>query len=271
VALPLFLTKDFPFGCFFKHWLWLCFLVFFIVSVLISLVLFCVGVLLKGKLIVIEGTDGSGKTTQSKRLLQRLEESGFLTAYVDFPKHGEKSSGMVDNYLTGKYGSANEVDPKIASMFYAVDRYDSSFDIRKALSEGRVIISNRYVTASIGHQACKISDTKKRHEFIDWLEDTEYNFFGIPRPDLVILLFVPYSISKKLVESKGKREYIGSKKDIHESDASHILSAEKTFLEIAKEKNWSVVDCTKGGNILSIEEINNKVFSIVKGFLEESK
>ncbi len=235
---------------------------------LTRLVLFLLVFLLEGKLIVIEGTDGSGKTTQSKMLLHRLEESNYKTAYVDFPKHGEKSAGMVDNYLTGKYGSVDKVDPKIASIFYAVDRYDSSFDLRSALLEGRVVISNRYVTASIGHQACKISDKKKRHEFIDWLEDLEYNFFAIPRPDLVILLFVPYSISKKLVESKGKREYLGSKKDIHESDMGHILSAERTFLEIAKEKNWVVIDCASNGKILPIEEINKKVFSVVKEFLE---
>lgn len=234
------------------------------------LFLFLLVFLLEGKLIVIEGTDGSGKTIQSKLLLQRLEESNYKTVYVDFPKHGEKSSGMVDNYLTGKYGSASEVDPKIASIFYAVDRYDSSFEIKKALSEKKIIVSNRYVTASIGHQACKISEKKKRHDFIIWLEELEYSFFGIPKPDLVILLFVPYSISKKLVELKKQRDYLGNKtKDIHESDKEHLLSAERTFLEIAKEKKWVVVDCTHNGKIQSVEEINDKIFCLVKNFLEE--
>lgn len=226
----------------------------------------------KGKLIVIEGTDGSGKTTQSKQLLQRLEENGYRTAYVDFPKHGEKSSGLVDNYLNGKYGLTNEVPPKIASMFYAVDRYDSSFEIKKALQDGRIVVSNRYVSSNMGHQACKISDKKERDEFILWLEDLEYNFFKIPRPNLTILLFVPFSIGQKLVLSKGKREYIGSKKkDIHELDENHLSSAEKTYLEIAKEKNWIVIDCTDGKNILPIDVINKKVFNIVKDFIESTK
>jgi len=223
-----------------------------------------------GKLIIIEGTDGSGKATQSKRLLQRLEQEGFQTAYADFPQYGEKSAGMVENYLNGKYGSSSEVDPKIASMFYAVDRYDASFGIKKNLQEGRIVICNRYVSASEGHQAGKIHDDDKRRQYIEWLEDLEFNFFKIPRPDLTILLLVPYGIAQKLIENKGHREYIsGVKKDIHEANMEHLKDAEAAFIKIAREKGWTVIDCTKDGALMSIEEIHSKIWEEVNKVLEK--
>jgi dTMP kinase len=223
----------------------------------------------KGKLIVIEGTDGSGKTTQSKRLLHHFEEAGILTAYADFPQYGQKSAGMVENYLNGKYGSSKEVDAKIASMFYAMDRYDASFGIKKSLKEGRIVLCNRYVSASMGHQAGKIKDKAERKEYIEWLEDLEYNFFKIPKPDLTILLYVPYQIAQKLVDNKGHREYIGGiKRDIHEADAGHLRDAEEAFLEIAKEKKWKVIDCTKSGKILPIEDIHKLVWREVQKVLK---
>ena len=126
-------------------------------------------------LIVIDGTDGSGKETQSKRLLQHLEEEGFPATYADFPQHGQKSAGMVDNYLNGKYGTSNEVDPKIASVFYALDRYDASFAIRKNLDGGKIGVCNRYVPSNMGHQGGKIGDKGKRRDYLEWLEEFEYS------------------------------------------------------------------------------------------------
>jgi len=225
---------------------------------------------MNGKMIVIEGTDGSGKATQAKRLLQRLEGKGRETAYVDFPQYGEKSAGLVENYLNGKYGSAEKVNPKLASMFYAFDRYDASFGIRQRLEEGRLVISNRYISANMGHQGGKIKDPIKRKEYLDWLEDFEYNFLGIPKPDLTVLLFVPYVIAEKLVDNKGHREYIGGKKkDIHEADKGHLLDAEKAYLEIAKDKGWAIIDCTKDGKILPIEIIHEKIWEKVSEVIGE--
>jgi dTMP kinase len=223
-----------------------------------------------GKLIVIEGTDGSGKATQSQRLLSRLEKEGFLTAYSDFPRYGEKSAGMVENYLNGKYGSsANDVDPKVASIFYAIDRYDASFEMKKNLSEGRIIVCNRYASASMGHQGGKIGDKNKRKEYIEWLEELEYNLFKIPKPDLTIFLYVPYLIAQKLVDNKARREYIGDRKrDIHETDSEHLRNAELAYLDIGKEKGWKVIDCAKEGNILSVEEIHEMVWQEVKKILD---
>jgi dTMP kinase len=223
---------------------------------------------MSGKLIVIEGTDGSGKETQSKRLLERLEESGIKTAYADFPQHGQKSCGMVDNYLNEKYGPANSMDPKVASMFYAVDRYDASFEIRKRLEEDRVVVCNRYVSANMGHQGGKIKDEKERRDYVEWLKELEYDFFKIPRPDMTILLYVPYLISQGLVKKKKQRAYIEkTNMDGHENNPEHLKNAEAAFLDIAKYENWCVINCTKNGEMLDIEEIHNEVWGSVKAIL----
>lgn len=223
----------------------------------------------EGKLIVIEGTDGSGKATQSKKLLEHLEQAGIETSYFDFPRYGEKSAGMVENYLNGKYGSANEIDPRVASMFYAVDRYDASFDIRKGLKEGRIIVCNRYVSANMGHQGGKISAKDKRDEYLKWLEDLEFDFFRIPKPDLTILLFVPYLVAQKLVDNKDSRAYVnGKKRDIHEADAEHLKNAEEAYLEIARERGWRMIDCVKNGEILPVDEIHKMIWEVVGGVIE---
>lgn len=223
----------------------------------------------QGKLIVIEGTDGSGKATQSKKLLEHLEEAGFSTAYFDFPRYGEKSAGMVENYLNGKYGKADEVDPKVASMFYAVDRYDASFEMRKRLEEGKIVVCNRYVSASMGHQGGKIKDKKKRDEYVNWLEDLEYNFFKIPKPDLTLFLFVPYLVAQKLVDGKDKRDYINKgKRDIHEQSSDHLRKAQTAYMEIAKEKGWKVIGCSKDDKILAIDEIHDMIWEEIEKSLD---
>jgi dTMP kinase len=178
---------------------------------------------------------------------------------------------MVENYLSGKYGGADDVDPRVASIFYAIDRYDASMGIKKGLAEGRVIVCNRYVSASMGHQGGKIHDKSARDEYIHWLEELEFDFFKIPKPDMTILLYVPYKTAQRLVENKGYREYIGGiKKDIHEENRQHLIDAEQAFKSIAEEKNWNVIDCTKGDGIMGIEEIHGIVWSEVSKFLENS-
>ena len=227
-------------------------------------------VVMKGKLIVIEGTDGSGKATQSKLLIESLEKKGIKTAYIDFPQYGQKSAGLVENYLNGLYGSASEVKPEVASMFYALDRYDASFKMRPWLAEGKMIISNRYVSASMGHQTGKIRDPKEREEFVNWLKDLEYNLFGIPKPDLTILLFMPCEIAQKLVDSKGVRAYVGGqKRDIHEADLQHLKDAEAAYLELVEKEGWKLINCSENGAPLPIEVIHKKVYAVVSEYLKE--
>lgn len=219
---------------------------------------------------MIDGTDGTGKATQTQKLLERLESEGFKTAVSDFPRYGEKSAGLVENYLNGKYGGAGDVDAKIASMFFAVDRYDASFEMREALEEGKILVSNRYVSANMGHQAGKFSDAKKRREMIQWLKDTEYGLFSIPVPDLTIILYVDPAVAQQLVDQKAAREYIGGKKrDIHENDIDHLRDAAQSYREIADlHDNTLMVDCMDGERLMSIEEVHELVWQEVEKILK---
>ena len=138
----------------------------------------------KGIFIVIDGTDGSGKTTQLNLLVKRLREQGKEVEVADFPQYNQKSAGLVEEYLEGKYGTADEVSPYTASVFYAVDRFDASFKMKEQLKQGKIIISNRYVSASMGHQGGKIKDSEERKKYLEWIQNFEYNVMGIPKPDL---------------------------------------------------------------------------------------
>jgi len=218
-----------------------------------------------GKFIVIDGTDGSGKATQLKLLADKLKEMGYEIETADFPQYGKKSAGLVEEYLNGNYGTAEEVGPFRASIFYAVDRYDASFKIREWLQAGKIVIANRYVTANMGHQGGKIMDEQERQKYFNWLYDLEYKIFAIPQPDTNIILHVSAEIGQKLVDQKGQREYVGGqKRDIHEADINHLKMAEKVYLQIANIfPNFELIECVKDGAIMTREEIHEKVLKAV--------
>ena len=218
----------------------------------------------KGLFVVIEGTDGSGKGTQTALLIESLKKNKVEVETTDFPQYGNFSGAFVAKYLRGEYGSAKEVGPYRASIFYAVDRYDNSFDIKKWLSEKKVIVSNRYVSANMGHQAGKIRDKKKRDEFLKWLENLEYKIFNIPKPDIMILLYMPPEIGQKLVDQKATREYTkGKQRDIHEADLKHLKEASEAYLYVAKKYGWKVINCVEDNVLLSKEVIHQKIHDLV--------
>ena len=222
----------------------------------------------KGKFIVIEGTDGSGKGTQVKLLLERLRKFDLEVSTTDFPQYGEPSAFFVEKYLRGDYGTVDEVGPKLASYFYALDRFDKSFDIRKLLDQGSNLISNRYTTSSMGHQAGKITSRKEQDIFLDWLDDLEYEQFNIPRPDLVIFLSVPSEIGQQLVSKKEEREYTkGKSHDIHEADLSHLEKAHDAYHYVADKFGWVKIDCMDGDRLMTIEEVHNLILEEVSKIL----
>jgi len=224
-----------------------------------------------GKLIVIDGVDGSGKSAQTELLVKHLKDEGYEVEMADFPQYGKKSAGLVEEYLNGKYGSAEEVGPYRASIFYAADRYDASFQLKEWLEQGKIIISNRYVTASMGHQGGKIKDEKELTEFLEWLHNLEYNIFDIPMPDLNIILHVTPEMSQKLVDKKSDRKYTnGKKRDIHEADIDHLRAAEKTYLKIADQNKdfFKVIESEKGGKMRSIEEIAEEVWQTIQPIIK---
>lgn len=222
-----------------------------------------------GKFIVIEGTDGSGKGTQFKLLVSKLKELDYEVETADFPQYGKPSAGLVQEYLNGKYGTADEVGPHVASIFYACDRYDASFKLQTHLKAGKIIVANRYETSNRAFQGQKISDPMQRKKFYEWITDLEYNIFKIPRPDLVIFLHVPPEIGQQLVSKKEKRSYTDKTHDIHEADIDLLKRTEKVYLELSKEPNWVKVDCIKEDRLMSIKEIHKKILDVVKKYLEE--
>lgn len=241
----------------------------------------------KGKLIVIEGTDGSGKKTQTAKLLERLiaqgtglvsgeglSESAPIEA-IDFPRYGTPSCYLVEKYLHGGFGTALEVGPYVGSMFYAVDRYDHSFDMKKKLEAGTILVSDRYVSASMGHQAGKIDDLKERDVYLEWLDNLEFEIFKIPRPDLTIVLYVDPETNQRLMASRPDKEYLkGKKADIHEADLEHLRKAGEAFLYVAKKFGWTIIDCAPKtaenpeGKLMSIDEIHEMIWKKVSEVLE---
>lgn len=211
---------------------------------------------IRGKLIVLDGTDGAGKTTQTNLLIETLKSTGYEVEMADFPKYGDKSAGPLEEYLAGKYGQMN---PKAASIFYAIDRFDASVEMNKWLEEGKIVIANRYVTANAGHQGGKISDKAERLKFFKWLNNLEYDIFGIPKPDLNIILHVPAQVGQNRVKTRGK------KTDIHELDIEHLQNAERVYLEISQLfPNTRLVECAEGEEMLSPQDVHNQVWEYVR-------
>jgi len=216
---------------------------------------------LRGKIIVIEGSDGCGKTTQINLLKQYLEDLGEKVALFDFPRYGQKSAVLVEEYLNGNFGSAKEVGAYRASIFYACDRYAASFEMKKAIEEKKIILCNRYATANMLHQAGKISDLKERKKFLKWLVNLEFEIFNIPKPDHVIFLYLDSSISSKLATQKQARhDNIIQSNDIHEKDLNHLKDATDSGLWVSKIYKWIVINCqNRNKEILTIKKIHKKV------------
>lgn len=215
---------------------------------------------LRGKFIVIDGPDGTGKKTQTDLLAKTLAVSGYDGAMFDFPQYGQASAVMLEKYLKGDYGT---LSAEAASIFYAVDRFDASFKLRELIDTGKIILSNRYVTSNAGHQGAKIDDYDARIKFYRWLDNLEYGTYNIPKADLNIILHIPSDVAWELIEERSKRD--NRPKDIHEQDPEHLKRAEEVYLEIAELfPNTRLVECVENGRLLSPTEVHAKVWELVR-------
>ncbi len=228
----------------------------------------------RGKLIVIDGTDSSGKATQTEFLIKHLKKDGRRVKVVDFPDYYSNFFGkFIGHCLSEQYYNFVKVHPKIASVLYAADRFESKDKIKKWLKEGNIVIANRYVSANQIHQGGKIANTKKREGFIKWLEEMEYGVFKIPKPDAVFFLSVPIPIVMKLIEERNKnseRSYLGKKKDVHEKDKKHMENSRKSALWLAKtQKNWIKIECVEGGVLRTREDTHEEIYTKVQKVLKK--
>ena len=219
-----------------------------------------------GKLIVIEGTDSSGKETQTKKLFEKLEEKDLKVKKISFPNYDSPACEPVKMYLAGAFGEdAMKVNPYPVSTMYAIDRYASfKTDWEKFYNEDGIIVTDRYVTSNMVHQASKIRDLDEKKKYLNWLEDLEYEKMGIPCPDLVIFLNMPTEMAVRLMAERKNKITGEEKKDIHERDKEYLKESHANACKIANIYNWKEIKCNDGERIKTIEEIGEEVFSLVE-------
>ncbi len=206
----------------------------------------------KGKLIVFEGADGSGKSTQAKLLFDSLKKKKIPAVLTSFPRYESAWGKMVRRYLNGEFGDVNRVDPYFVSMLYAGDRLIASPDIKKWLNEGKTVVCDRYVASNIAHQGAKFQTSNSKLQFIKWLEDLEFNIHKIPKPDLVVLMTIPNSVAQKFMAKRVR--------DIHEKDLVYQMRVAQEYEEYSKgKKNWITVSNMKGTNLRSLQEVHEEI------------
>lgn len=218
---------------------------------------------MNGKLIVIEGLDGSGKATQSKLLCEALEAQGKKVRKVSFPAYESDSSALVKMYLAGEFGKdPGDVNAYAASTFYAVDRFASfKKEWGRFYEEGGIVVADRYTTSNAVHQCSKLPEDQW-DSFLEWLFDFEYKMMGIPAPDAVIYLRVDPAVSQKLMT--GRYNGDESKKDIHESNLEYLARSRRAAEYCADKLGWKSVSCDDGEGMRTIEAIHSDVLSIIE-------
>jgi len=220
----------------------------------------------KGKLIVIDGGDGSGKTTQAQLLVQYLKSKKIPVKYMDFPQYYHSFHGkVVAKFLRGEFGNIEEVSPYLISLAYALDRASVKKEMYEFLEKGGYIIANRYTTSNLAHQGAKFKDEKERKEFLKWLYELEYKVHKLPKENLVIYLYVPWQTGLELTDKKTARQYLKGRQDIAEKDINHRIQSENMYLELSRKyKHWHKIDCVKDGRMLPVSEIFSRVKELVE-------
>ncbi|HSX23683.1 MAG TPA: FAD-dependent thymidylate synthase, partial [Candidatus Saccharimonadales bacterium] len=226
-----------------------------------------------GVFLVLEGTDGSGKGTQFAKLTERLENEGHNVVTFDFPRYDEPSSYFVQQYLNGKYGTAEEVGPYTGSLFYALDRYEAAPKIRKALEEGKVVLANRFTGSNMAHQGTKFDHVEQRRGFFIWLDNLEFEMLKIPRPDRSVVLRVPAEISQKLVDHKAKRGYTDKKRDLHEADLTHLKRSVEVYDDLCQlfPKDFISLDCIRDNKLLPVDTVHALLWQTIEPLLPPSQ
>lgn len=224
-----------------------------------------------GKFIVIEGTDCSGKETQSKLLVEKLNNMGHKAIRLTFPNYDTPTGKIVGGPYLGKKeicecwfpeGAVN-LDPKVASLYYAADRKYNEKDIKKYLEEDYFVICDRYVSSNMAHQGSKIKNDEERFHMYEWIDKLEFWLLGLPKPDKTIFLHVPL---ENTLELRKNRKSI----DEHEKSPEYLKRAEESYLELSELYNWDKIECIRNNKLRSVEDINNEIMKIIEKMDEEN-
>ena len=221
-----------------------------------------------GKLIVIEGTDGSGKSTQFRLLTQRLENERIAFQKIVFPQYAEPSSALIRMYLGGEFGTKpSDVNAYAASSFYAVDRYASNKKVcGQWYEQGGLVVCDRYTTSNAVHQASKEPDGK-REDFLKWLYEFEYDHLGLPRPDLTLYLDVPTDFTEQLLRHREQDTHTSA--DIHERDTQYLAACRRSGRAAAEYYGWNIISCVENEKMRSMEDIHEEIYRHVRNCLED--
>lgn len=215
-----------------------------------------------GKLIVIEGLDGSGKETQSKLIYKKLCENGYKVMMISYPRYEKESSALVKMYLRGDFGkNPDEISPYVSSTFYAADRYASyKCEFEDFYNEGGIIIADRYTTSNMVHQGGKIRDEEEFNKYLDWLWNLEFKLYKIPMPDKIYFLNIPLKYSIDRIEKRLNKITNEEKKDIHENNYNHLNNAYKNARRLIDLYHWHEIDCMNADELKTIEGINEEIY-----------
>lgn len=216
---------------------------------------------MRGKLIVIDGLDGSGKQTQTRMLYERLKNENFKVCTTSFSNYNSKTGELIMMYLSGEFGGVNSVNAYQGSISYALDCYLSFIkdEWGKMYLDGYLVICDRYTTSNLIHQGTKVSDSELLN-YIEWLEDLEYQKLKIPTPDDILFLDIPIEISEQLMHNRLNKFSNKQEKDIHESNIDYLRQCYETSKKICELRKWQVINCTQNSELLSKEEINEKIY-----------
>lgn len=222
----------------------------------------------RGIFIAIEGTDGTGKKTQTDLLMRRLRRAGCRVKKISFPRYGTPSAWQIEQYLNGFFGKSDTINPYFASLLYAADRREAKETIQGWLKKGYIVIADRYAASNAGHQGGKIKNPRERRRFLQWLWKTEFEVNGIPKPDLNIILMLSPRITQRLIQKKNPRAYItkGRKRDGHERDLRHLTRASASYRWIANidPRHFKIVDCELKSGICPPELIYEKIWALAQ-------
>ena len=218
----------------------------------------------RGKLVVLEGIDGSGKRTQLEMLARAMQTRGIAHATIGFPRYEGFFGRMVAQYLNGEFGTLVDVDPHFSALLYAGDRFENKKLLESYLAEGKLVLADRYIASNLAHQGARVPP-KRFPEFLRWLEKLEYGLYALPEEDLVIHLHLSAARAQKLVGKKRARNYTRRRRDLQEASLAHLQSASRIFERLARRRNWATVECISARNstLRPPEEIHREIMAIM--------